>query len=809
MNDESIQWATRGRRSRCSPHAALAATIALALALGAWWVVSRGDDGFGGLFARDDLGPGVGAWYSSFPEERGLSGSTLTESVAGIRRTLPARDCAVVTRDGAVVHEEYYNGATMNSAFDLGRLGKVASALVVGAAIQRHDLDLDDAVKGYMDVGERFAGDTPPGWNAEWWRSLTVRQLLAQVDAKGQSKPGTVFSDDAGANDHEHSSLRYLNAVLRGATGKSPVDFAEEFLAKPLGLENFFAQQKNKKGDISFVGGQLASCRDIVRFGQLIVNEGKWKSTDGSVHQLVDPHFIREMMKPSFPQATKWFGLTGWVYNAETSTNNSEVSREELFDGTSVSGLGSDCPVVEGPVLPGDEPKYDVLFNVGELGSMMISIPSKKTVVVSLGTTWASSPACPAAAKVVEQANLPESERDVLPRNDLFAVQKAWQYVKLAVEPDVTRELTHKRGGLAASRKPSYESLWESLHHKREGPSSVGNINIRLSRLGQVDDSARNEEMEGLVNSIPQSEIDASRASTAAAQTNPTWTEDDTERYSGSCSCSCAPNLHIGQCFNVRNSRSQNCDDLSLRARGAAFCPELGIVNSCDDPNAVAVSQYGTTSKYAEQNISSMLKGDHGMLTLTNKQINPFIQDKSDLSQSVFTCKVEQGCGDDAASAKWWSTKDGRYGDNMYALKCAPTGFSVCTFKPNVECDFDNVKMPLVNVSVVEGDVEATVEMPTEGWILQQESAASEGGDLGEDVTYYRLHTPGRREEHVQLQTENNEKYFAINAFIGAGAIAFGVVLVALAKGSLTGVRELDGSERLVNGDSKKYTDSV
>ena len=71
----------------------------------------------------------------------------------------------------------------------------------------------------------------------------------------------------------------------------------------------------------------------------------------------------------------------------------------------------------------GDEPEFDVLFNTGALGSLMVTVPSRHTIIVSLGTTWASSSKCPAASNVVQQASLAESANTVIGDN-LFTARR-------------------------------------------------------------------------------------------------------------------------------------------------------------------------------------------------------------------------------------------------------------------------------------------------------------------------------------------------------------------------------------------------
>ena len=106
-----------------------------------------------------------------------------------------------------------------------------------------------------------------------------------------------------------------------------------------------------------------------------------------------------------------------------------------------------------------------------------------------------------------------------------------------------------------------------------------------------------------------------------------------------------------------------------------------------------------------------MIQGHSGVLNIINKQINPTIQDPADVKRSVFTCHVDQGCGEDRPGTigitKKGNTQRSHAGNE-------PTGFRR-RFSIDAKCAFENVKTPLTNVSVVQGETEALVEMPTSG----------------------------------------------------------------------------------------------
>ena len=130
MNSETREWATNASPSWCATHANRVVALVLALAaFGVGYYLYEHADGELHLGARDALGPTrTQSWYSSFPEAFDLRGDALIDAVATVKRELPERDCVVVVKRGAVVHEEYYNGATVNSAFDSAEVGKIAVA---------------------------------------------------------------------------------------------------------------------------------------------------------------------------------------------------------------------------------------------------------------------------------------------------------------------------------------------------------------------------------------------------------------------------------------------------------------------------------------------------------------------------------------------------------------------------------------------------------------------------------------------------------------------------------------------------------
>ena len=62
-------------------------------------------------------------------------------------------------------------------------------------------------------------------------------------------------------------------------------------------------------------GGQMATCRQIARAGQLILNGGKWVGGQGgeTVVQLLDEQYAKQMLRPAKPGAVEGYGFLAWL----------------------------------------------------------------------------------------------------------------------------------------------------------------------------------------------------------------------------------------------------------------------------------------------------------------------------------------------------------------------------------------------------------------------------------------------------------------------------------------------------------------
>ena len=417
------------------------------------------------------FGPGDGEWLVESPDVHGLSSAKLADASALHERRLARRDCLLVVKDGVIVHEAYHNGGDADTLHYVESAGSVAAALLAGAAARHGLLDLDTPLyelgitappvpiphASDPETAAREKRHPELRWGAEW-RKVTTRHLLSQTTGWGRAPAGTKFDLDPTGD-----VLAVVSKVLWATTGRPPADWAREHLTGPLGAPDFFNRRGGddddgaSRGDVSVAGGQMATCRDAARFGQLIVNQGKWLAEDGSVRVLVEPEFIAEMTRPAFPNANPQYGFLAWLHpgkdaagnpraattskttTATATTQNQKRDRAEFERASALgaaaprgtrAGTGSETeartaraawddfaragddagtlrcggdPEGVSPatraLLGADGPDFPVAVAMGRLGKFILAAPEAGLVVVSMGNTWGSSAECPSGLR--------------------------------------------------------------------------------------------------------------------------------------------------------------------------------------------------------------------------------------------------------------------------------------------------------------------------------------------------------------------------------------------------------------------------
>ena len=242
-----------------------------------------------------------GDWRTATAAEVGLDTKRLERALGQVAELEGLRGI-LVARHGRLVVERYFGGSAGHRLHNLKSASKSVLSALAGMAIEQGLLNLDQPIadllpeaadlddKGKRKITVRHLLTMTSGlestsfgnygsWVAarNWVRAALARPL--------QAEPGTRFSYSTGGT-------HLLSATLSRAAGRSTHDFAREHLFAPLGIRRS-AWARDRQG-VHMGGNNLSLLpRDMLKFGQLYLNRGRWNG-----QQLLPWQWIDESTRP-------------------------------------------------------------------------------------------------------------------------------------------------------------------------------------------------------------------------------------------------------------------------------------------------------------------------------------------------------------------------------------------------------------------------------------------------------------------------------------------------------------------------------
>ena len=499
--------------------------------------------------AADNLGPGSGPWKSEPAEKHGLSSAALAAAAVQVAAAAPQRHCVLVIKDGVLVHERYFGTSTADSRYESDSLGKQGTSLVLAMAASKGLIDLDTPLAHY---GVNNTGDdgAAGSWPAEWWPKVTARHLLSQTGGcvtggnsgvagfpQCYSPPGTNWTYDS------EDFVGHLSKLITAASGMPAVEWATKHFAEAIGIPHLYAED-GAGSDFVAGGGQLMTCRQHARVGQLLANMGAWPAAVaaagglevGNSEQLITTELCKQILTPQMPNASKSYGLLTWLGGATADPHgikccaprwgDAQCSGKQLLKsiiGDDVAATGAPPPPdLLPPLLP-----TDVGVGMGWLGQYMYVLPSERLVVVSLGESWGESVQCNG-----DKAN---------GYDDAFSVTQVWRAFRNATV--------------------------KGMHARSPGDEAAA--------AAHMADARRHAEAEA----AGDAERDADRAKSDAK------VEASDEAGGGACQCSCPPGRGFGFCFEMpAGTPKSDAGCAAVDATAPRFCPGVGVPKQCNDP---------------------------------------------------------------------------------------------------------------------------------------------------------------------------------------------------------------------------------
>lgn len=255
-----------------------------------------------------------------------------------------------VLQNGNELYSAEWNGYQRTDCVHIASATKSVMALLIGIAVDRQIIgSVDDKVLSYFPQysvkrGEKTIFD------------VTIRHLLTmRAPYKGRGDPWTKVCsgedwtkaslDFLGGKsgitvefDYRTVCLHILSGILFNAAGMKTVDFANEYLFRPLGIAEHrnayarttqthkrFITDKSPRKDVWLTDpqglgapgyGLCLSAADMAKLGQLCLQNGTWNG-----QKIISSEWLRKMLSPrrieSGVFSGKSYGYLWWIVHPE------------------------------------------------------------------------------------------------------------------------------------------------------------------------------------------------------------------------------------------------------------------------------------------------------------------------------------------------------------------------------------------------------------------------------------------------------------------------------------------------------------
>ncbi len=229
-------------------------------------------------------------WIIASTADVGATSTSLSKLIDEVNtNALPNTHSVLIAKEGKLVFEAYFDGHNLDISHDQRSASKSISSAMIGIAIEDGILaDVDqklydcipkefqytkDALKSkinFEDLLTMSSGLDVDGAASENNYQSSDNWLKTTLEAKMIHEPGT------------HANYGSANPFLLGVSLdqelQSPLElYMEQKLFAPLGITNYIIQTENTATTPYFGGGMYLTPRDMLKFGQLYLDKGKWK----------------------------------------------------------------------------------------------------------------------------------------------------------------------------------------------------------------------------------------------------------------------------------------------------------------------------------------------------------------------------------------------------------------------------------------------------------------------------------------------------------------------------------------------------
>ena len=191
----------------------------------------------------------------------------------------------MVLKDGKVVYEHWDVGYSPEQLHVMWSVSKTFTATAVGFAEQEGLLKTSDRVIDYFDADEL------PAEPHEWLKKMTLHDLLimssgwtdyiydamkGKVENWVRTQLASEYQFEPGTQYHYNSMNTYiLSVIVSKVTGKKLVEYLNEKLFTPLGIDDYYWCE-SPQGYNTGGWGLYITTESFAKMGQFILQRGEW-----------------------------------------------------------------------------------------------------------------------------------------------------------------------------------------------------------------------------------------------------------------------------------------------------------------------------------------------------------------------------------------------------------------------------------------------------------------------------------------------------------------------------------------------------
>jgi CubicO group peptidase (beta-lactamase class C family) len=250
---------------------------------------------------------------------------------AEIDRNYPNLYSILVQKSGSILYEKYYQGHNKDTYTHVFSVTKSVTSALIGIALEKGliknlDQPIADFLPEYFPDPDKYnkkeitirhaltmtSGLTPTDQTLNRWMA-SPDWFAYTIDQPKDYPAGEKFSYNTGLT-------HLLSGVITRASGMSTKDFADKYLFGPLGITNY-RWDTDAKG--FYGGGHLLylTPRDMAKFGQLYLQNGKWNGT-----QVVPEKWVAESTRSQVKvDDLTSYGYLWWIYSTYDSMNKRAI----------------------------------------------------------------------------------------------------------------------------------------------------------------------------------------------------------------------------------------------------------------------------------------------------------------------------------------------------------------------------------------------------------------------------------------------------------------------------------------------------